>query len=472
MTSRPRAARWRLATALAVLSGACGGSTPESARVESAPFVDDAPAPGQDADPRASADDCPSAPIPETRAPDVRPELERAEFWLAKLPPEAADRPLLDDDERRELAAQVRALPGGWREVTDPSLADPDHVHAELDERLAWLRGRVDEGKYVETSPGALAAAAATVRAAELLPEGGSVHDVLRETPLWCVPTTAGLYTEPVDLDFDRNRCASLHLGELVRVIARGPEARWLYVDAGHSVGWIRAEDSTGQQSVGPAVSDEALRARAALPQLWLFTDALPLRAGSHFPLAEGSSRAILLPTPEGPTASPVAASVAAGDAPLPFTRRQLFTQALAQLDDPYGWGGRAGLRDCSRYLMDLFAQFDLRLPRNSAVQSRLGTRSVDVSELDEQAKREAIHAAAERGVVLLYMPGHIMLYLGEDGGHDYGVSAIGEWLEPCPGGADTVHQISRVALTTLELGRGSERRAFIERITRLAVFE
>ena len=89
---------------------------------------------------------------------------------------------------------------------------------------------------------------------------------------------------------------------------------------------------------------------------------------------------------------------------------------------------------------------------------------------MDEDAKRAEIRRQAERGLVLLYMPGHIMMYLGQDEGQQYAVSAISEYLVPCVGGPDTVYRLGRVAVTTLELGRGSERTAYIQRITNLVV--
>jgi cell wall-associated NlpC family hydrolase len=74
-----------------------------------------------------------------------------------------------------------------------------------------------------------------------------------------------------------------------------------------------------------------------------------------------------------------------------------VFTQAFALLEQPYGWGGRDGHRDCSSYLLDVFAQFDVRLPRNSAVQAQLGTQSVDLSQLDEASKTAAIRTARDQ---------------------------------------------------------------------------
>ena len=423
---------------------------------------------------------CPSEPIPESRAPDVTPAMEQAEFWLAKLEPGQADAALIGPAERERIASRVAATPGSWRDPIDPALADPAHVEAELGERLEWLRGRVGAGKYVEGQAGALELAAATIASAGPVEETEALHGIVGETPLWCVPMTTGLYTAPtgpssIDLEFDRNQCASLHLGDLVRVIRRGQG--WAYVDAGHSVGWI--EEPTSASPIGPAIARASVLDDRERPSAWVLDDWTPpeqpelsLRAGTRLPI-EGD--AIEVPTRAGKVGVHVGPDAPIQTTPLPLTRRHLLERAFAMLGDPYGWGGRAGYRDCSSMVFDLFAQFDLLLGRNSAVQSQLGVETIELAGQSDQAKRAAIRAAAERGVVLLYMPGHIMIYLGHErvGGvdHDFGISAISDYLVPCPGGSDTVHRLDRVSVTTLELGRGSERRAYLERIERIALF-
>lgn len=412
---------------------------------------------------------CPIQQVREARAPDVRPEQEQPEYWLNKLSVDH-DAELLDAASRSALATRVAELPGGWRDPTRPDSGDPTLVEAELNERLTFLRERVAAGKYVEGDPGALARAAARIAEA-VASDGPALRFVVSETPLWCVPSREGLYTEPVDLDFDRNRCASLHPGELVHALRATPDGAWVYVDSGHSVGWV---EQTPTATLGPGHTPEAARAQLdAQPRVWMLGDFEQLRAGTSFPLLsrDDDSLTIAVPSLEGTVERelPQSAPVLAGA--LPFSRRAVFTQAFALLEQPYGWGGRDGHRDCSSYLLDVFAQFDVRLPRNSAVQAQLGTKSVDLSQLDEAGKTAAIRTAARAGVVLLYMPGHIMLYLGHDGAHDYGLSALSEYLTPCPGGPDVVHRLDKVAVTTLAVGRGTERRAFIERITRMAVF-
>ena len=155
----------------------------------------------------------------------------------------------------------------------------------------------------------------------------------------------------------------------------------------------------------------------------------------------------------------------------LALTRRHALALAFARLGDPYGWGGLGGYRDCSSLLLDVAATFDLRLGRNSSVQAQAGSTVVDVTGKSDADKLAAVRAADQRGLVLLYMPGHIMLYLGELDGKAYALSAISEYLLPCPEGGHRTVRIDRVDVTDLERGRGTSRTSFVERITTLAVF-
>ena len=469
-----------LTRALAVLvcaavAGPLGGCKRSGGEAESEGGDAEAPEGG---DAEAPAADCPDEPIRETRAPDVQARHESAEYWLAKYADQDPSRLLLTPSQIQALDAKVAELPGGWRDPLDPAVADPELISRELDERLAWLRERVAAGTYLELEPGALERAGR--RVAEATPiegpkgEPGSLHFVVEETPLWCVPMSEGLFTEPVDREFDRNRCASLHPGEYLRALRSTQEGSWIYVDAGHSVGWIhRAEGAP----LSVAFTAEDLREQLEGERLVITRDHGEFRAGTSYRAAKAEdppgAKGVCaeLPTATGLRRETLPPELHWSPGPLPFTRAAVFRQAFAMLEQPYGWGGHEGRRDCSRYLYDLFAQFGVRLARNSAVQAKLGTRSLDVSTLDEAHKRQTIREAAREGVVLLYMRGHIMLYLGHEGEHDYGISALSEYLVPCPGGPDTVHRLDKVALTTLELGRGSERRAFIERISRIAVF-
>jgi hypothetical protein len=63
------------------------------------------------------------------------------------------------------------------------------------------------------------------------------------------------------------------------------------------------------------------------------------------------------------------------------------------------------------------------------------------------------------------------MVYLGDLDGRPYAISAISEYLLPCPEGGHQTVRIDRVDVTDLNRGEGTERTSFLTRISRLSVF-
>ena len=142
-------------------------------------------------------------------------------------------------------------------------------------------------------------------------------------------------------------------------------------------------------------------------------------------------------------------------------------------LGEPYGWGGKDGGYDCSRFLLDLFARFGIDLPRHSARQAMAGTFSVDVSTVEDlNEKLLLFEAGARRGIVLLHFPGHIMLFLGTtEKGVPMAIHAFSEFLTPCDGtDLETINRVDRVAVSDLSLGAGTSRRDFLSRVTRMTI--
>lgn len=97
------------------------------------------------------------------------------------------------------------------------------------------------------------------------------------------------------------------------------------------------------------------------------------------------------------------------------YSKANLIRQALKFYGEPYGWGGKNNVRDCSGVLVDSYRTFGLLIPRNSYQQgkSSLGkvtnlTRSTTLS-----AKLNILRGLAPGSG--LYMEGHAMMYLGLD---------------------------------------------------------
>jgi hypothetical protein len=281
-------------------------------------------------------------------------------------------------------------------------------------------------------------------------------------------------------VDFDLVLCSNVHPGELVRVISSHPEG-WRLVRSSYAFGWVQ------QESLGPVVSAEEARAyqgsqqfvvvRADRAPLWTSAErteqAAALDVGLRLPLLGRDPSGlvqVLGPSPEGRLAPGLLEADDVNVGYLPLSRRNVLRQAFARLDDTFGWAGSGGDRDCSRFLMDLFALFGLELPRNSYWQSQAGSFSIDVGELDAEARAERLDHALEQGIVLLYMPGHIMMLLGRDGEDFHVLHQFSGYRVGCRPGHDVKMSVDRVSVTTLRLGEGSERRSFMERITHMVV--
>ena len=70
----------------------------------------------------------------------------------------------------------------------------------------------------------------------------------------------------------------------------------------------------------------------------------------------------------------------------------------------------------------------------------------------------------ASGGITVLYLKGHIMLYLGKTGFLPYAIHATWAYRVP-DGNQDLTYKINRVAVTDLNLGKGSSNGSLLERL-------
>lgn len=101
------------------------------------------------------------------------------------------------------------------------------------------------------------------------------------------------------------------------------------------------------------------------------------------------------------------------------FTTNNLLYRANEALGTPYSWGDsdENGM-DCSSTLQGLFKCFGIIIPRNSSQQIKLSANIVNLSEMSLTGKLDTITDLPIGSI--LYMPGHVMMYLGEYNGIPY----------------------------------------------------
>lgn len=149
----------------------------------------------------------------------------------------------------------------------------------------------------------------------------------------------------------------------------------------------------------------------------------------------------------------------------LPFTRRNILKQAFSCLGDRYGWGGTFGARDCSSFCQDVYRCFGILLPRNSSMQVAYQGKTIDIEGMDSQQKYIHLKKEARPGS-LLYMPGHIFMYLGEKDGKIYTINSASSVKI---NGEKTY--IQSVVINSLDEIRGSGK-TWLESTTKIKIYE
>ena len=277
------------------------------------------------------------------------------------------------------------------------------------------------------------------------------------------------------DLDFDQLQLDSLKINDPVIIRAESADGRYIYCDAATLSGWVLKEDiavcrdreewlsawnipdeevlvvtqgkilldeshvnpeSSGRvltmgcmlRRVRPEEYDASVTNRASFYNYAVY---LPVRKN------DGSyARTIAL--------IPMHSGVSAGF--LPLTVRNILTLAFSRIGDAYGWGGMLSTPDCSAYVREIYQCFGLVLPRNTIWQVEMPVRKWRMDSWSDDKKQELLDTL-QAGALFLFK-GHIMLYLGENGGRHYVVNALSSMMDPQTGSKVRVRSI---VINTLE---------------------
>ncbi len=285
------------------------------------------------------------------------------------------------------------------------------------------------------------------------------------------------------DYPFDRFQQTLVAANTPLWVSHVSADGAWLLAETGYTYGWIPARDA--------AWVDEAFVTRwEAGRYVTVLHDETPLYSVDGRFLFK-AHLGMMFPE-EGPIGGPhlVLAAVAdengravirqvvlpeaeAAVKPLPLTRRNMARMANVLIGQPYGWGGMYENRDCSATVRDLFAPFGIWLPRNSKDQARDGGRWVDLSRLSPPEKERVIRKDGVPYLTLLYLKGHIMLYMGV---HDDSVLVFHNfWSVRMKGKAGLKRKriVGQAAITTLRPGgdlRGKGRDGYLRGLLGMTV--
>ncbi|MBY0379217.1 MAG: SH3 domain-containing protein, partial [Burkholderiales bacterium] len=224
---------------------------------------------------------------------------------------------------------------------------------------------------------------------------------------------------------FNNNMLSSVYLGTSLYVIGKSHNQQWLLVQTPHFMGWVPAK--------GVAYVTTNFIARwHKLTNKSLIDIILPDTSliNQHGGLITNAMSGTILPTENklesgfyvfvpwrnvdniAKIATAFVSNVNAVVMPMKLNRQNMIKVISGLLGRTYGWGGYLGYNDCSADMQAIFSPFGFYMPRNSAQQITVG----EITDLTNKTTFERMSYLLEQGIpftTLVYIPGHIMLYVG-----------------------------------------------------------
>jgi len=251
----------------------------------------------------------------------------------------------------------------------------------------------------------------------------------VRHSDLKLYPSRLEIFYDPhrtgEGFPFDYNQNSAIYLNTPLFVSHYSKDKKWVYVKSAFAFGWIPVEDIAFVSPSFQSTFQNGNYAITVTDNLDLMEDGSKIslvKMGTIFPI-DGNQH-IYLFAGKGRDgyayirkAEPSEVNLIASK-PIKFNPFNIAYIGRQLVGEPYGWGGKLEARDCSALTRDFFAPFGIYLPRNSTQQAKESSGEyISLKGLSEKDRKETILRYAKPFRSLLYVPGHITLYLGERDG-------------------------------------------------------
>jgi len=245
----------------------------------------------------------------------------------------------------------------------------------------------------------------------------------IRRTNVKALPTSSAFFRDPKKtgegFPFDYNQNSALHINIPLFISHFSKDKRWAFVRASYSFGWVKTSDLALVNSNFIKTFKNDNYAMVIKDNLRLYNeskDVSIVKLGALFPISEDKQYLVASRDSKGRAhieKVKVSKTSIIAKKPLPFTAKNVGMLAKEFYGEPYGWGGSYECRDCSATTRDFLGAFGIFLRRNSSKQAEDGD-NISIQGLTKAKKKKKIIKDAEPFRSLLYVPGHIVLYLGE----------------------------------------------------------
>lgn len=246
----------------------------------------------------------------------------------------------------------------------------------------------------------------------------------IKRTNVKALPTSSAFYRDPrktgEGFPFDYNQNSALHINIPLFISHFSKDKRWAFVQASYSFGWVKTTDLAIVDKKFIKKFKNGNYAMVIKDNLRLYDDKRKVsivKVGALFPLTKNGKQYLVAAKDKKGRAKIKNVFVRnkglIAKKPLAFTPQNVALLAKEFYGEPYGWGGSYECRDCSATTRDFLGAFGIFLRRNSSKQAQDG-KSMNIKNYPKAHKKQVINKYAEPFRSLLYVPGHVVLYLGQ----------------------------------------------------------
>jgi cell wall-associated NlpC family hydrolase len=305
-------------------------------------------------------------------------------------------------------------------------------------------------------------------------------------------PTDLRVFSSKGDTDIDRFQETAEFPGVPVVITHASADGQWLFVLSPRYAAWTRKENVAEGSAVQVfGYADKApYRVITGASERTVFTRERPevsqlqLDMSTRVPLASGLApdqpvngqtayAAYTLELPWRDAAGKLQFSPAllqkntdtASDY-LPLTPANIIRQSFKFLGERYGWGHSYDGRDCSGFVSDVYRSMGVQMPRDTSKQSI--SPALEHRLFTDKDSREARIKAAHALQVgdLVYIPGHVMMVIGQLHGQPYVIHDVGGMSYRKADGSKAHVKLNAVSVTPLLPMLFNDKQTFVDRMT------
>ena len=296
------------------------------------------------------------------------------------------------------------------------------------------------------------------------------------------LPSDTNFLYDENTYDIDRAQVSSLDIGTPLIALISTKDKKWTYVISYTSEGWIKTEDIafTNKETFSNWIQEQNfVIVTSAKADVYINEEMTKyydyIRMSAKLPILEEINNDIVcVKIPKATNKGNLIFEKAyiynynVNKGYLKYTQRNVLQQAFKHLNSPYSWGGYNGEQDCSTFIRQVFGCFGLILPRNSLAQIKSGNKQITLTQNSDLEKSKEIISKTTPAISLLYLPGHIMLYIGNEKDTPYAIHAIWGTEHFVNKKESVVSFINKVVVSSLNIGENTSKGSLLQRIKKV----